>query len=306
VDTFCLPDIEPFVPAPPPALDSAEYAAAVNEVKAIGRKGSALRTAEQSQIAVFWSDFSYTETPPGHWQDIASTIAHDRGNTLEDNARLFALLSLAQADAAIVCWEAKYRYNLWRPVTAIQRAGEDGNPATEADPAWESLLVTPPFPSYTSGHSTFSKASAEVLSHFWGTDAITFEARSDSLPGVVRTFYSLTACADEIGQSRIYGGFHFQFDNRAGKECGQRIGRFVAENFLLSNQQLPRLTLERAATGWRVGVQGHVGKSCVLEATTNFLSWEPIATNTAVAGGMALVVPTESTEPARFFRVREE
>jgi membrane-associated phospholipid phosphatase len=306
VDPFCLPDLEPFVPAPPPALDSPEYAAALNEVQAIGGKTSAVRTHEQSQIASFWSDFSYTATPPGHWHAIASIIAQSKGNTLEENALLFALLSLAQADAAIVCWEAKYRYNLWRPVTAIQRADEDGNPVTEADPAWQSLLATPPFPSYPSGHSTFSKASAEVLKRFYGTDAITFTATSDTLPGVVRTFHSLTACADEIGQSRIYGGFHFQFDNRAGKECGQKIGGFVAENFLLPNEQLPRLALDRAATGLGIRIQGHVGQNCVLETTTNFLTWQPVATNTAVAGGMTFTFPVGPPEPARFFRVREE
>ncbi len=115
-------------PSPPPALDSVQYAAALNEVKALGGRASVVRTPEQSEIAVFWSDFSYTSMPPGHWHLIAETIARTRGNTLAENARLFALISIAQADAGIVCWEAKYRYNLWRPVTAIRRAGEDGNP----------------------------------------------------------------------------------------------------------------------------------------------------------------------------------
>src|ERR1051326_6005151 len=182
VESFCLPDIKPFVPGPPPALDSPEYAASFNQVKAIGAKTNAVRTAEQSQIAVFWSDFSYTATPPGHWHEIAAAIAQTRGNSLEQNARMFALLSLAQADAAIVCWEAKYRYNLWRPVTAIRRADEDANATTVPNASWDSYLSSPPFPSYTSGHSTFSKASAQVLTHFYGTDSVAFTAVSDSLP----------------------------------------------------------------------------------------------------------------------------
>lgn len=306
VAPFCLPEIEPFVPAPPPALGSAEYASALNEVKAVGAKSDSLRTPEESQIAVFWSDFSYTLTPPGHWLEIAAGIARTRGNTLPENARLFALLSLAQADAAIVCWEAKYRYNLWRPVTAIRRADEDGNPATESDTAWDSFLTTPPFPSYTSGHSTFSKASAEVLRHFYGTDAIAFTASSDALPGVRRSFLSLGACADEIGQSRIYGGIHFQFDNRAGKECGSRIGRYVAENFLLPNDRLPWLAIEREGATPRVCVHGQVGRVVMLEATADFLTWQPVRTNVAVPGGTRFAVPGFPTWPLRFFRIREE
>jgi hypothetical protein len=120
--------------------------------------------------------------PPGHWHLIAATIARDRGNSTRQNARLFALLSLAQADAAILCWEVKYRFNLWRPVTAIQGAGEDGNPLTDADPSWEQFLPSPPFPAYPSGHSAFSKASAQVLTHFFGTDAIAFGATSIPCP----------------------------------------------------------------------------------------------------------------------------
>jgi hypothetical protein len=168
------------------AVCIADYAAAYNEVKALGSKTSTIRTAEQSQIAVFWSDFSYTATPPGHWHEIAATIARDRGLALAETARLFALISVAQADSAIVCWETKYRYNLWRPITAIRRGSEDGDDATEADPVWTHFLNSPPFPAYTSGHSTFSKSSAVVLTRFLGTDAVNFSARSDSLPGVCR------------------------------------------------------------------------------------------------------------------------
>jgi hypothetical protein len=305
VDTFCLPDIEPFVPEPPPALDSPEYAAALNEVRAVGGKYSVERTTEQSQIAVFWSDFSYTAMPPGHWHEIAAGIARFRTNTLEENARMFALLSLAQADAAIVCWEAKYRYNLWRPVTAIQRADEDANAETEADEAWDQFLASPPFPAYTSGHSTFSKASAQVLAEFYGTDSISFSATSDSLPGVVRTFHSLSACADEIGMSRVYGGIHFAFDNQAGKRTGARIGSFVAGNFLLRNDQLPRLTIEAGGIAPRLRILGHAGRTCVLESTTDFHDWHSISTNAVTPGGTVLALPAEA-RAVRFFRIREE
>jgi hypothetical protein len=305
VTLFALPDKEAFVPPPPPPLTSQEYADAFNEVKAIGRSDSTLRTPEQSQIAVFWSDFSYTAMPPGHWHEIAATIVRNANIPLPDTARLFALLSLAQADAAIVCWEAKYRHNTWRPVTAIQRADEDGNPATEADPTWSHYLNSPPFPEYTSGHSTFSKASAQVLTHFLGTDAVEFSATSDSLPGVFRHFTSLAACADEVGMSRIYGGIHFQFANRAGKKCGQKIGDYVSANYLLATQDLPFVRLESVGPdGAAVRVHGNLGRVCVVEGSPDLVHWSALETNTGKAGGFLCVekVPTDGT---RFYRALE-
>jgi hypothetical protein len=305
VKPFALPDINPFVPGPPPALDSAEYARDLNQVKALGKSGNTVRTAYQSQTAVFWSDFSYTAMPPGHWHEIAASIARERGTSLAETARLMALLGMAQADAAIVCWEAKYRYNLWRPITAIQRANEDGNDATEADPEWNHYLSSPPFPAYTSGHSTFSKASAEVLKFFYGTDAITFTATSDSVPGVFRTYESLAACADEIGLSRIYGGIHFEFDNREGKACGKRVAEFVVANYLLPQTSLPFVRLESVTPEQAlVRVHGHFGALCVLEASSDFSKWDPISKGSAPAGG-TLVSDPRTGDILRFFRVRE-
>lgn len=302
---FCLADLAPFAPPPPPALDSPEYAAALNEVKILGAQDNAARTAEQSEIAMFWSDFSYTSSPPGHWQEIAAAIARDSSHTLVENARLFALLSLAQADAGIVCWNAKYRYNLWRPVTAIHRADEDGNTATEADATWNHFLAAPPFPSYTSGHSTFSKASAQLLTRFFGTDAITFTAMSDTLPGVPRTFQSLAACADEVGRSRIYGGIHFEFDNSEGKASGARIGDYIAANFLLPNNSLPAVRIESAGASVQLRVHGHAGATCVVEASTDFTHWQPVLTNSAVTGGIPFRHPLPPHARTRFYRVVE-
>jgi hypothetical protein len=306
VTPFCLPEIEPWMPPPPPALDSEEYAEALNEVKAWGGQDSAIRTPEQGLVALYWSDFSYTAMPPGHWHEIADTIARDRQNTLAENARLFALVSLAQADAAIVCWEAKYRHNLWRPVTAIQRADEDANPLTEADPNWEQFLPSPPFPAYPSGHSTFSKASAQVLTHFYGTDAITFITSSDTVSEVVRTFDSLAACADEVGMSRIYGGFHYSFDNVEGKKMGGKIGDYVWDHFLLSNDTLPRARVEGLAQdGVQVRIQGRIGRRLVLHTSTDLVHWQAIATNQAVAGGVVLRV-NAGGQPLQFYRVQED
>jgi hypothetical protein len=152
---------------------------------------------------------------------------------LVGNARLFALLNTATADALIACWDAKYTDNFWRPVTAIQFAGDSSiNPATESDPTWTPLIVTPNFPSYTSAHSTVSGAAATILTALFGPDHA-FSTGSDGLPGVTRSFRSFYAAAAEAGQSRIYGGIHFQFDNRGGLASGHDLGGFVFDNFLV-------------------------------------------------------------------------
>ncbi len=306
VRPFCLESVNDEVPPPPPPLDSPAYAEALNEVRVLGAKNSTVRTAEQTQTAVFWSDFSYTSMPPGHWHLIAADIVRSNPLPLAEEARLFALVSLAHADVAIVCWEAKYRYNLWRPITAIQRAGEDGNLATDADPAWDHLLAAPPFPAYTSGHSTFSKAAAEILARFYGTDSITFTATSDSLPGVTRTYHSLAACADEVGMSRIYGGIHFSFDNEAGKASGRRIGARVVSDFLLPEDQLPIARWESSANGVpRLRVHGRVDLPVELQASSDLLAWETVDRATARPGGVVLADRTASGHTCRFYRVRQ-
>ena len=145
VTPFAMPTSSFFRPNGPPALGSARYAADYNEVKAIGEDDSTVRTDEQTDVALFWADGTGTVTPPGHWNVIAKDVAARINKHLRQNARLFALLNVAMADAAIAAWDAKYAYNFWRPVTAI-RAGEmDGNPATEPDEGWLPLIVTPHF-----------------------------------------------------------------------------------------------------------------------------------------------------------------
>jgi hypothetical protein len=305
VRLFCLPSLEPFRPKPPPALDSREYAESLSLVKRLGGKGSAERTPEQAEIATFWSDFNYTAMPPGHWNEIAATLAKDRQLSIPDTARLMALIGLAEADSAIVCWDAKYRWNLWRPITAIQRSAEDGNPLTEPDPSWEPLLITPPFPAYTSGHSTFSKASAQVLTHFFGTDALRFTARSDSLPGIQRSFQSVAACADEVGMSRIYGGIHFPFDNEEGKRSGGLIGDYVSGNFLLPIDSLPRIRLDSLTDGTPAfRIHGFIGSPASLESSTDLRNWIPVATETARVGGFSISpAVTSTTNATHFYRV---
>jgi membrane-associated phospholipid phosphatase len=213
-------------------LSSETYTADYKEVKALGAAVGSSRTAEQDQIALFWADGAGTETPPGHWNSIAQNVAAARGNTMEQNARLFALLNIAMADAAICAWDTKHFYNFWRPVTAIRNGDTDGNAATIRDPNWSSFLATPPFPDYPSGHSTFSGAASRVLAHFYGTDDIAFTTGSDFLPGVTRSFTSFSAAASEAAISRLYGGIHFRSANEDGLAAGVAIGEWTFTRFL--------------------------------------------------------------------------
>ena len=213
-----------FRPPGPPSLDSQQYAADYEEVKQLGALVGSTRTDEQTEIALFWADGAGTETPPGHWNSIAQIIGETQGNTLEKNARLFALLNIAMADAAICSWDAKYTFNFWRPVTAIAFAEPQLN--------WMSFIVTPPFPDYTSGHSTFSAAAATVLPLFYGTEDLPFTTGSDFLPGVFRSFSTCLDAADEAAASRIYGGIHFRSASEDGLQAGASIGEWTVTHYL--------------------------------------------------------------------------
>ena len=229
---FAMADHSQFRPPGPPTLDSAKWAADYNEVKALGAALGSTRTPDQTEIALFWADGAGTETPPGHWNHIAQDVATAQGNTLEQNARLFALLNIAMADAGICAWDAKYSYHNWRPVTAIRNGDTNGNPATEPDPTWSSFIVTPPFPDYVSGHSTFSSAGATVLAMFYGSDDISFKTGSDFLPGLLRSFRSFSAAASEAASSRVYGGIHFRFASDDGLAAGLTIGEWTVTHYL--------------------------------------------------------------------------
>jgi hypothetical protein len=230
---FAVPDTSRFLPATPPVLTSAAYTEGWEEVKELGGRDSGKRTAEQTLIAWFWDDGEGTVTPPGHWNRIAQTVSRQRGLTVAENARLFALLNISMADASILCWEGKFGFNYWRPITAIRDADLDDNPNTRPERDWDSLLTTPPFPSYPSGHSTFSGAAATALTRFFGTDAIRFTIDSEGVPGLRRSFPGFWAAAQEAGRSRIYGGIHYEFDNREGLRTGRELADYVARRYLL-------------------------------------------------------------------------
>jgi hypothetical protein len=224
VTPFAMNSSSQFRPPGPPSLDSQRYAADYNEIKELGAAVGSTRTEDQTEIALFWADGAGTETPPGHWNSIAQTIADAQGNTLEENARLFALLNIATADAAICSWDAKYVFHFWRPVTAIAFAEPELN--------WMSFIVTPPFPDYVSGHSTFSGAAAAVLALFYDTEDLPFTTGSDFLPGVYRSFSTCLAAAEEAAVSRLYGGIHFRSANEDGLQAGISIGEWTGNHYL--------------------------------------------------------------------------
>jgi RTX calcium-binding nonapeptide repeat (4 copies)/PAP2 superfamily len=214
VDCFAMTTGSQFRPDGPPALDSAKYAEEVNFVKEIGKKDSLTRTPDQTAIAKFWANGAGTFTPPGHWNQIAQQASQLSENSLEENARIFAMLNMGLADAAICAWDAKYEYNLWRPITAIQQADKDNNSDTLTDANWQPLLTTPPFPEYISGHSVFSGAGDVILSHFFGEDFSFANAGDPSTKSSLRNYETFADAADESGMSRIYGGIHFMSANQ--------------------------------------------------------------------------------------------
>jgi membrane-associated phospholipid phosphatase len=221
VTPFVLNNAAQFRPGPPPALTSQAYAQAINEVKSLGQNTSTTRTPEQTVIGKFWAGPIWNT-----WNEIAENAALAHHANLENTARLFAVLNLSFADSTISFYDAKYHYQLWRPVTAIRLADTDGNPATVGDPNWTPLAPTALDPSYPGAHSTISSTGATVLSAFFGNqDQI--RVTSDVLPGVVRTFTSYSDVATEAGLSRIYAGQHTRIDHEAGLALGHAVAQFV-------------------------------------------------------------------------------
>jgi hypothetical protein len=217
-----------FRPAGPPALTSARYTADFNETKSMGYVSSTIRTPDQTIYSLFWN----ANLAGLYWNRIAVTLALERHTTIVQNARILGLLNLALADAAIACWDAKYHYVFWRPVTAIPLAASDENADTAQDMTWEPLFATPAHPEYPSGHSTVSGAGAAVLSSFFG-EQTDFSVTSDLMMGVVRHFTSFSAALEEIRTARIYAGIHFRSACNDGQATGVAVARYVMATALL-------------------------------------------------------------------------
>jgi hypothetical protein len=227
VSPFLLRSTSQFRTAGPQSLTSAAWAADFNEVKALGSVNSAVRTPEQTHIALWWQS-----TPVRTWNEVARNLVSDPayGISLADSARLFAMQNLAAADASINCWNDKYRYDFWRPWNAIPRAAEDGNPATEPDPTWRAL-ITAPYPSHPSGHLCIDGAHLRVMQFFFGTDKIPYGATSVPFPGEVRTFNSFSQALDEIVEARIWAGLHYRTADVQGRLLGENVADYAISNF---------------------------------------------------------------------------
>jgi len=216
-----------FRPAAPPDLKSAEWARDYNEVKDLGGKKSTTRTAEQTEAARFW-----VITGPQSWDSLLRELAAAPGRTLVQNARLFALVEMAGADAYISVFEAKYAFNLWRPITAIRNGDMDGNDATSRDAGWEPLIDTPLHPEYPCAHCITSAAVRAVLESEFGTGAVSLSMTSSAAPGVTHKWASIEEWANEVSVARIYGGIHYRNSTVVGKDMGKKIGELAVKNFL--------------------------------------------------------------------------
>ncbi len=262
---------DPTSPASPDLISNA-YTTAYSEVRCLGAIDSEIvpnphpnceafgsRTDEQTEIGLFWGYDHRLGTPPRLYNQAARVLAAQQKNSVAENARLFALINIAMADAGIAAWDIKYNFDIWRPVLAIRNADVDGNAGTTAEPTWTPLGApanngdpagfagnagtdadpdpvggpdfTPPFPAYTSGHATFGAAAFRMIANFYGRDDLALDLFSED-SGTTRHLNSLNAAAAENGLSRIFLGIHWQQDNLQGQECGRHIADFIFENRL--------------------------------------------------------------------------
>ncbi len=224
-----------FMPRRPPELDSQEYADGVNEIKAIGGVNSTVRTAEQTQQARLWASINYKTHWHGVWNQVARDSATDRGLSLIDSARLFALLNTTIQDAVQTSMASKYAYSLWRPVHAIQLADTDMNPATDADPTWMPLLPTPPYPAYAGNMACIGSGAARALQLFYGYDDTDFRVTWEGINGntnVTLGFKSFSQLSEHQAISREYGGIHFHFDTTASQEVCPKVAGYIFGNYM--------------------------------------------------------------------------
>jgi len=224
VTPFAMTSPSQFRPNEPPSLRSPEYAADLNEVEEIGRNTSTLRTPYQSDTARF-----LTEHTQRQLNRAFRRLVVERGLSVPEAARLFAMIHAATADSSIACYEAKYHYNLWRPIQAIPGAEQDGNSRTTADPSWLPFITTPAHPEYPSSHACHTSAAMLALRKFFGTDRISFTVNS-TVTGTTHSFNRFSEFTDEVVAGRIWGGIHYRFSTEEGKKLGEKTTRWMICN----------------------------------------------------------------------------
>jgi hypothetical protein len=227
VRPYALKSGDQFRPGAPYALGSGEWAKDYNEIKRMGAKAGSARSAEQTDIARFWE-----LTGPASYNPLARQLAAGKKLDVTDCARLFALVSMATADALISVFDAKYTYNFWRPVTAIRNGDLSANDAIERDPAWEPLIPTPMHPEYPCAHCITQAAAAGVMQSFFGDAIATVRLTSSSAPGVVRSYTKLSDYVSEVIDARVYDGVHYRASGRVGADMGWKIAHYAVQNHL--------------------------------------------------------------------------
>jgi hypothetical protein len=240
VRPFLVPSVEMLRSEGPNALTSAAYAEDFNEVKKLGSLTSTSRTADQTAAAIFWQD-----SGTAIWNRVFRALAESEHLDGVDSARMLAITNLAGADGSIGCWNDKYHWRFWRPITAIREAASDGNPATRADPDWLPLfnptipvsgapLVTPGFPDHPSGHTCISGAFVHALQGFFGTDRVAFTAMSNKCspaPCPPRSYGRFSEALKEIIDARVWSGIHFRTADVQGAVLGKKVARYAREHY---------------------------------------------------------------------------
>src|SRR5262245_16768732 len=214
---------------PPPDMKSEQYTKDYNEVKGVGAATNSTRTPEQTELANFYR----SEVLCPIFQRMPRDIAVEHSKSLDDSARLLALVSVAIADTAIVVWDSKKHFLFWRPITAINEGENDGNPATAGDPSWQPFLTTPPYPDYTSGGNGVTGSTTGILKLYFGKDDVPFKVVSTAPEAKQkeRSYKSFSEYADDMVDVRIYQGLHFRFADVASREQGTKVAAEVFKNF---------------------------------------------------------------------------
>jgi hypothetical protein len=237
VRPFLVPDAEMLRTRGPNPLTSRAYARDFNEIKSDGALHSTTRTPDETDAAIFWQDHVFAL-----WNRVFRIVAANQALSIDDSARMLAMTNLAAADAAIGCWNDKYHWNFWRPITAIHEADTDGNPATTADPNWLPLfdpatpvasppaLVTPPFPDHPSGHNCAAGAIVRTLQSFFATDRIAFSVRSNK-SGTTRSFTRLSDALRENINARVWAGIHFRTADVQGAILGEKVAQDLQRHY---------------------------------------------------------------------------
>ena len=235
VEPFGLLTPTQYLPDPPPFLNSPEYATDFEAVKEIGSASSTTRSADQTLLALLIAGSGYSPGPFALWSNVAREVARSQHLSLIQTARLFALVNASMNDGLQTSHSSKYVYSLWRPITAIQRADEDLNDATLADPAWTPLLGTPPYPSHSSNATCIAASAAGSLARIFRTDAIPFDVTwtgTGGNPDVTRSYSSFSQLAEEEALSRVYGGIHFAFELNASFESCTKVADYLFDNYM--------------------------------------------------------------------------